>query len=148
VRAGTDPRRISFELTESVLMDDAEDSVESLIGLKAVGLRLAIDDFGTGYSSLAYLQRFPVDALKIDRTFIKGLGRREGPDAAIVSAVVAMAHALGLAVIAEGVETPAQLEALVDLGCDFGQGFYWSRAVPPDDIDVVGARLHELVTPS
>ena len=134
VRTGVDPRRMSLELTESVLMDDAERSVESLLGLKAVGLSLAIDDFGTGYSSLAYLQRLPVDALKIDRTFIDGLAQRNGPDAAIVAAVVAMARSLGLSVIAEGVETREQLAAVERLGCDYGQGFYWSQPVPAEEL--------------
>jgi len=134
VRGGVDPRRMSLELTESVLMDDAERSVESLLGLKAVGLSLAIDDFGTGYSSLAYLQRLPVDTVKIDRSFIDGLAERNGPDAAIVSAVVAMAHSLGLSVIAEGVETPEQAAAIERLGCDYGQGFYWSPPVSPEEL--------------
>jgi EAL domain-containing protein (putative c-di-GMP-specific phosphodiesterase class I) len=125
-RNGIDPSCLSFEITESVLMEDVEFSIESLVGLKALGVRMAVDDFGTGYSSLAYLKRLPLDSLKIDRAFVDGLGT-DPNDSAIVAAVVAMAGALGLAVTAEGVETDQQLDELRRLGCAFAQGYRFAR---------------------
>jgi diguanylate cyclase (GGDEF)-like protein/PAS domain S-box-containing protein len=127
---GIEAGRLTFELTETVLMEDAETSIEALLGLKLLGVRLAVDDFGTGYSSLAYLQRLPVDTVKIDRAFIKGLGRMSN-DSAIVAAILALADALELTVTAEGVETCDHLAALTALGCKQGQGFYWSPPVAP-----------------
>ena len=123
---GLEPSRLCLEITESVLMDDVESSVEALLGLKALGVRLAIDDFGTGYSSLSYLRRFPVDTVKIDRSFVSGLGTDPAAEA-IVAAVVNLAHAIGLVVVAEGVETEQQLVLVRALGCDRAQGFFWSR---------------------
>ena len=130
---GLEPSRLCLEITESVLMDDVESSVEALLGLKALGVQLAIDDFGTGYSSLSYLRRFPVDIVKIDRSFVSGLGEDPAADA-IVAAVVNLAHALGLIVVAEGVETEQQLVLLRALGCDRAQGFFWSRPLPARDV--------------
>ncbi len=130
---GLPAERLMLELTETVVMDDAESSVERLQRLKQLGVLIAIDDFGTGYSSLAYLRRFPVDVLKIDRAFIDGLGRE--PEAcAIVAATIGLAHALGIRVVAEGVETDAQLAHLRDLDCDLAQGFLFSRPLPPDQM--------------
>ena len=129
---GIDARRLTFELTETVLMEDAESSIEALLGLKLLGARLAVDDFGTGYSSLAYLQRLPVDTVKIDRAFVRGLGRMSN-DSAIVAAILALADALELTVTAEGVETCAHLAALTALGCKQGQGYYWSPPLAPEE---------------
>jgi diguanylate cyclase (GGDEF)-like protein/PAS domain S-box-containing protein len=123
---GLDPGRLCLEITESVLLDDVEAAVEALGRLRDLGVRLAIDDFGTGYSSLSYLRRFPVDAVKIDRSFVAGLGRDPAADA-IVAAVVNVSRALGLTVVAEGVETDEQLVALRALGCDWAQGYLWSE---------------------
>jgi EAL domain-containing protein (putative c-di-GMP-specific phosphodiesterase class I)/ActR/RegA family two-component response regulator len=125
-RTGVSAEDICLEVTESELMHDAEKSVSCLEGLRALGVKLAIDDFGTGYSSLSYLRRFPVDFLKIDRSFVAHLGS-ESEATAIVTAVVHLAHSLNLKTVAEGVETPDQEMQLKLLGCDVGQGFYWSR---------------------
>ncbi|MGH9041239.1 MAG: EAL domain-containing protein [Acidimicrobiia bacterium] len=130
---GLDPSRLCLEITESVLMDDVESSIEALLDLKALGVRLAIDDFGTGYSSLSYLRRFPVDVVKLDRSFVAGLGV-DPAATAIVAAVVNLAHALGIVVVAEGVETEAQLVALRALRCDRAQGYYWNRPLPADEL--------------
>jgi diguanylate cyclase (GGDEF)-like protein/PAS domain S-box-containing protein len=116
------PSSLQLELTESVLMNDVEESVRSLASLKAAGLSIAVDDFGTGYSSLAYLSRFPVDALKIDRSFVRNV-TADAADAAITTAVIKLAHSLGVQVVAEGVETLEQLNYLRDRNCDEVQGY-------------------------
>jgi diguanylate cyclase (GGDEF)-like protein/PAS domain S-box-containing protein len=124
---------LCLELTESALMDDAEVSLLALRSLKSLGVRLAIDDFGTGYSSLAYLRRFPIDAVKIDRSFVSGLGSRS-EDGAIVTAVLSLADALGLLAIAEGVEQVLQRDELVRLGCEAAQGFLFSPPRPAEEM--------------
>jgi diguanylate cyclase (GGDEF)-like protein/PAS domain S-box-containing protein len=128
---GVDPASVFLEITESVLMEDAESTSGALRELKSLGVSLAVDDFGTGYSSLIYLKRFPVDELKVDRTFVAGL-LANPEDAAIVAAVVNLAHTLGVKAVAEGVESAAQAARLIELGCDFGQGFHFGRPMPPD----------------
>jgi diguanylate cyclase (GGDEF)-like protein/PAS domain S-box-containing protein len=128
-----DPSNVDLEITESVLMDDVEMSEETLGRLKRLGVKLVVDDFGTGYSSLSYLRRFPVDVLKVDRSFVDGLGSDSG-DSAIVNAVVTLAHTLGLHAVAEGVETAEQLSELRRLGCDTAQGFYFARPATGDRI--------------
>jgi EAL domain-containing protein (putative c-di-GMP-specific phosphodiesterase class I) len=137
--AGLDGRGLLLEITESVAMEDAERTVTTLQELKGLGVRLAIDDFGTGYSSLSYLHRFPVDVLKIDRSFVDGLGR-ESEDTAIVRAVIGLAAALRLRVVAEGVETGEQAEALRSLGCELGQGYLYARPLPAEGIEELLAR--------
>jgi diguanylate cyclase (GGDEF)-like protein/PAS domain S-box-containing protein len=130
---GVDPARVYLEITESVLMDDAESTGAALSELKSLGVSLAVDDFGTGYSSLLYLKRFPVDELKVDRTFVAGLlGNAE--DRAIVAAVVNLAHTLGLKAVAEGVESTGQLARLQELGCDMGQGYHFGRPMPAESM--------------
>jgi EAL domain-containing protein (putative c-di-GMP-specific phosphodiesterase class I) len=114
-------------------MQDAPATLSRLQALKDLGVQLAIDDFGTGYSSLGYLKRFPVDIVKIDRSFVDGLGSDDG-DTAIVSAVIGLAHALGMRAVAEGVEGAGQLEELVQLGCDEGQGYFFAPPQPADDL--------------
>ena len=131
--SGVAPDRVVLEITESALMDDARSALRVLQRLKDLGVSLAIDDFGTGYSSLGYLQQFPLDVLKIDKSFVAGLGTEPG-GAEIVAAVVGLAHALGLRVVAEGVETHRQLAALQDLGCDFAQGYLFSPPVPAAEL--------------
>jgi EAL domain-containing protein (putative c-di-GMP-specific phosphodiesterase class I) len=123
---GIDPGLVELEITESVLMDDVEMSSDTLGQLHALGVKLAVDDFGTGYSSLSYLRKFPVDLLKVDRSFIDALGE-DNDDSAIVTAIITLAHTLGLVAVAEGVETAAQLEALRRLRCDRAQGFHMAR---------------------
>jgi diguanylate cyclase (GGDEF)-like protein/PAS domain S-box-containing protein len=139
--SGLDPQRLCLELTESMLMEDVESSIVALNDLKALGVRLAIDDFGTGYSSLSYLRRFPVDVVKIDRSFIAAVGIDPTADA-IVAAIVNLAHALGHIVVAEGVETDDQLVAVRALGCDRAQGHYWSPALPPRELGMWAEASH------
>jgi len=134
-RLGGEPGRLSLEITESVLMEDAESTNVALRQLKALGVGLSIDDFGTGYSSLTYLKRFPVDVLKVDRAFVHGLGA-EPEDTAIVASVINLAHTMGLTCVAEGVETPRQLAELRRLGCDVGQGYLFGAPAPSATIDL------------
>ena len=127
--SGLDPASLELEITESVVMDQSEASIERLRSLRALGVRLVLDDFGTGYSSLSYLRRLPLDTIKIDRSFITEL-EVDDADVPIVGAVIDLAHGLGIDVVAEGIETPAQLEVLRRLGCDRGQGYYFARPLP------------------
>jgi diguanylate cyclase (GGDEF)-like protein len=129
-----EPQYLEIELTETTVMDNAEGSVEILEQLSRLGVVVSIDDFGTGYSSMSYLRRFPIDKLKIDRSFISDL-TTNAADASIVQAIISLAHSLRLKVVAEGVETAEQLEVLRKLGCDQYQGFYQSAAVPPGEIE-------------
>ncbi|HCI13173.1 MAG: hypothetical protein A2063_06650 [Gallionellales bacterium GWA2_60_142] len=139
---GMQPGYLELELTESMLMDKSGDMVSTLCDLKALGINLSVDDFGTGYSSLSYLKSFPLDILKIDKSFVSG------PDVnveniEIVRAIVAMAHALHLRVIAEGVETADQLELLREFDCDYVQGFFFSRPIPADELArLLGECMH------
>ncbi|GAC1589965.1 MAG: hypothetical protein NVS3B21_07100 [Acidimicrobiales bacterium] len=131
--SGLDPECLELEITENVLMRDVDATVAVLRALKELGVRISVDDFGTGYSSLSYLKRFPVDVLKIDRSFIHGLGT-DPDDSAIVTAVVRLGQALDLIVLAEGVETAVQHERLLELGCDRAQGFRYARPMPSSDL--------------
>ena len=129
---GIDPRTIKLELTESAVMDNAENAIGMLKELRSLGLQLSIDDFGTGYSSLSYLHRFPIDMLKVDRSFVSTMeGGSENGE--IVRTVIALAKTLRLSVIAEGIESIHQLHQLRILGCEYGQGYLFSRPVPPDE---------------
>jgi diguanylate cyclase (GGDEF)-like protein len=138
-RAGADPRKLDLELTEGLLVENVDDVIQKMTALKARGVGFVLDDFGTGYSSLAYLKRMPLDTLKIDRSFVNDL-LTDANDAAIAKTVVALAHALGLDVIAEGVETVEQKNLLAALGCHSYQGFYFSRAVPADEFEEFARR--------
>ena len=126
---GLDPRSLELELTESVLMKHAESTASTLQALRERGVQVAVDDFGTGYSSLSYLRKFPVDALKIDQSFVRQIS--SGDDTTIVTAVIGMARSLKLRVVAEGVETLEELAFLRAHECDEAQGYYFSRPVPP-----------------
>ena len=132
-RHGLPPDQLVLEVTETAVMADVALSRQVLTSLRAQGVHLSVDDFGTGYSSLAYLRRFPVESLKIDREFVSGLGA-SAYDASIVAAVIALGRALGMSVVAEGVESPLQLAALRALGCDAAQGFLLSPPVRPEDL--------------
>ncbi|HEV7461929.1 MAG TPA: EAL domain-containing protein [Solirubrobacteraceae bacterium] len=128
---GMDPGQLWLEITESTVLEDTESALVTLEALKGKGVRISLDDFGTGYSSLALLKRLPVDELKVDRSFVMGLGR-DPQDSPIVSTVIGLAEALGLAAIAEGVETAAQADELLRIGCRFAQGYYFARPQPPE----------------
>jgi EAL domain-containing protein (putative c-di-GMP-specific phosphodiesterase class I) len=132
-RTGLDPSALCLEITETVLMGNAAASLETLTALKALGVGLAVDDFGIGYSSLAYLKRFPVDTLKIDRSFVEGLGT-DPIDLPIVQAILSLGKTLGLQVVAEGVERPLQEQTLRALGCERAQGFLYARSVPAAEV--------------
>ncbi|MCC6175541.1 MAG: EAL domain-containing protein [Chloroflexi bacterium] len=141
VNAGLEPRSLVLEITESLLMQDTDAIIDRLHALKRLGVRLAIDDFGTGYSSLSYLRRFPVDILKIDKTFVDGLDDDDsGEGLALVRAIVDLSHALSLETVAEGIERAGQLAQLFRLGCVLGQGYYFSRPLP-------GAAASRLLAP-
>lgn len=131
---GVDPASLAFEITESMLMDDVIDSIKRLTAIREMGVTISLDDFGTGYSSLAYLKRFPINTLKIDRMFINDISseRNEG---AIVAALISLAHSMDLNVVAEGVEQKCQLEYLRSEGCDTIQGYYFGQPVTADDFE-------------
>jgi EAL domain-containing protein (putative c-di-GMP-specific phosphodiesterase class I) len=134
-----EPAFLCLEITERTLMVDGPATAASIAALSGMGVRMSIDDFGTGYSSLSYLRLLPVDSLKVDAVFVEGLGRRRD-DKAIVRAVIQMAHALGMGVVAEGVEREEQVTHLRELGCDLAQGFRFARPVPADDLRSVMER--------
>ena len=127
-----EPGRLELEITESTIMQDDEITTNALNGLHELGVGLALDDFGTGYSSLSYLRRFPMNRVKIDKSFVKEIPEN-ADDCALTAAIIAMAQGLRLKVVAEGVETPEQEAFLCQEGCDELQGFLYSRAVPADD---------------
>lgn len=131
-KSGLEARYLELELTEGILAEDSHNAIATLDELKQMGIKLSIDDFGTGYSSFAYLKRFPLNALKVDRCFVKDITQKSD-DAAICSAIIAMAHNLNLSVVAEGVEDEDQLAFLKKHQCDYVQGFYYSRPVPAED---------------
>lgn len=130
---GWTPEQLCLELTETALTEDLDTALRALVRLRATGAQIAVDDFGTGYSSLTHLQRLPIDTIKIDRSFVQSLGESGGTDrSTIATAVLGIAHAMGLGAVAEGVETRAQLNALRELGCPLGQGYLFSVPVPVD----------------
>jgi EAL domain-containing protein (putative c-di-GMP-specific phosphodiesterase class I) len=140
-KTGLDPRHLKLEITESVMVHDAL-AIAALRKLKNSGIELAMDDFGTGYSNLSYVKRLPIDTLKIDRTYVSGLGTHT-EDTAIVHATVAFAEALGLKIVAEGIETAEQLTLLRELGCELGQGYHFAEPLPSA---AIGTLLREGVS--
>jgi diguanylate cyclase (GGDEF)-like protein/PAS domain S-box-containing protein len=142
VETGIDPGRVVLEITESLLMQDTDATITTLEQLRALGVQLAIDDFGTGYSSLSYLKRFPVNILKIDRSFVNGI-TTDPEDATLAEAVVQLGRALHLQTVAEGIETPDQQAALRLLGCEYGQGYLYARPAEASEIEDLLAGLRE-----
>jgi diguanylate cyclase (GGDEF)-like protein/PAS domain S-box-containing protein len=141
-RAGVPASAVHLEITESVLMERVDNALGTIIELQSSGFSVSIDDFGTGYSSLSYLSRLPIDTVKIDGSFVAGLGSRGSHDTSIVRAMIALADALGLSVVAEGVEHIGQLDFLSGLGCTYGQGFLWTGALPaPEALDWMISRV-------
>ena len=136
--SGIDPSSVELEITESIAMEHAS-SIDTVNKLKGLGARLVLDDFGTGYSSLSYLTRFPADALKIDRSFVARIGERP-EDTLLLPAIINLGHELGLKVIVEGVETAEQMKLLRRMGCYFAQGYYFSKAVPAEEVDALLAK--------
>ena len=132
--SGLDPARLTLEITETALVHNCETMRERLFQLKELGVSLAIDDFGTGYSSLSYIQQFPVDVLKIDRSFVEGLGRSTGTDTALARTIIALGASLQLRTIAEGIEVEAQRVILRELGCEYGQGYLYARPMVAADV--------------
>ena len=128
-------RSIIVEITENLLLDIHELVVEKLLNFRDAGVQVAIDDFGTGYSSLSYLKKFDIDYLKIDRSFISNLDS-ESNDSILCEAIITMAHRLGMKVIAEGVETDSQKQLLMAMGCDYGQGYFFSKPLTVDKFEV------------
>jgi PAS domain S-box-containing protein len=145
-QTGTDPRCVDLEITENIAMADAERSALVLAEFKALGVRLSIDDFGTGYSSLCRLQRFPVDILKIDRSFIAGMNR-DPETHEIVRIIITLAHNLGLKVVAEGIEEKEQMAMLQELGCELGQGYLFSKPASVESIEQLLATSHSAKAP-
>ena len=142
--SGLPAQQLELEITESILIEDSSAAAMTLDALKALGVRLAIDDFGTGYSSLSYLRRFPIDTLKIDRSFV--IEMESSPDAVvIVKAIVNLAHSLGLEVVGEGVETAGQLAILSEMGCRKVQGYWFS---PPLSLDQLSERCRQGCVPA
>jgi EAL domain-containing protein (putative c-di-GMP-specific phosphodiesterase class I) len=137
---GANPKRLRLELTESLLLDNMKDIIAKMNALKSKGVGFSLDDFGTGYSSLAYLKRLPLDELKIDQGFVRDI-LTDPNGAAIAKMVVALAESMGLAVIAEGVETEAQREALAALGCHAYQGYLFSKPLPIEEFEAFAAKV-------
>jgi EAL domain-containing protein (putative c-di-GMP-specific phosphodiesterase class I) len=135
VDTGLPPERLKLEITETALMEDADDTIELVHRLKDYGLKLVIDDFGTGYSSLSYLQRLPIDTLKVDRSFVSQITSLKQDNRNIVEAIISLAHRLKMIVVAEGVETPEQYAILRRLQCEYGQGYLFSRPIPKGEVD-------------
>jgi EAL domain-containing protein (putative c-di-GMP-specific phosphodiesterase class I) len=139
--SGLPPHCLVLEITETVLMEDSASSRSMLARIKELGVQLAIDDFGTGYSSLSYLQQFPVDVLKIDRSFIRDLVG--GGDSELVRTILDLARSLQLRTVAEGIESTAQLEALLELGCEYGQGFLMAAPAPAAEVELLLRRVQQ-----
>lgn len=133
-RTAIDPQRLKLELTESIVLDNVEDTIAKMQALKQIGVRFSMDDFGTGYSSLSYLTQLPLDQLKIDQSFVRNIGTKS-TDAVIIQTIIGMAENLGMEVIAEGVETQAQCDFLKGAGCLRYQGYLFGKPVPVEQFE-------------
>ena len=142
-RTGLPPEQLKLEITETALMQDADETIRLVHRLKDYGLSLVIDDFGTGYSSLSYLQRLPIDTLKVDRSFVSRIKTEPDGNRNIVEAIISLAHRLNMVVVAEGVETEEQLAILMDMNCQFGQGFLFSSPLSKPNVDELIERIHK-----
>jgi diguanylate cyclase (GGDEF)-like protein/PAS domain S-box-containing protein len=142
-RHGIAPQKLALEITEGVLLNDIDKALAWLAAVHALGVRVYMDDFGTGFSSLSYLKRFPVDALKVDKSFVRDMQNNDS-DRPLVAGIIAMARSLGLSVVAEGVEAPEHVRLLRDMGCQFAQGYHFSRPVPAEDFPAAAARIASL----
>ena len=134
IETGCKAEWIELEVTEGQIMNNPKESIETLNSIANLGIKLAVDDFGTGYSSLAYLKRLPIDKLKIDQAFIRGLPN-DNEDSAITKAIIALAQSLNLSIIAEGVETKEQRDFLIENGCKNMQGYYYSKPIPAEQFN-------------
>jgi EAL domain-containing protein (putative c-di-GMP-specific phosphodiesterase class I) len=141
--SGADPRKLKLELTENLLLDDVTQTIAKMAALKTHGVGISLDDFGTGYSSLTYLKRLPICELKIDRSFVRDIP----DDAAIIKTILTLAHNMGVAAIAEGVETVAQRDFLAALGCTTFQGYLFGRPLPPAEFFHFAALAHSGALP-
>ena len=141
--SGLAPEQLELEITERLILDNSIETAEILRQLDKAGIRLSVDDFGTGYSALSYLKSYPFDTLKIDKSFVQDV-MKEPEDASLVRAIINMAHSLGLRVIAEGVEEEAQTHFLKKEGCDFSQGYFYSRPLPAPDFEAWLASNHRV----
>jgi EAL domain-containing protein (putative c-di-GMP-specific phosphodiesterase class I) len=146
-QSGLDPTALTIEITETTLMRNAEETAQRLTAVKQLGVRIAIDDFGTGYSSLAHLQRFPVDALKIDRSFISGMRNNEEGET-LIRTLVQLGKALSIQTFAEGIEQQQELSLLKDEHCDSGQGFLFARPLDAVDTEIFLQKCAENITPT
>jgi EAL domain-containing protein (putative c-di-GMP-specific phosphodiesterase class I) len=143
---GLDAKYLKLEITETAVMDNVIPAIAELTALREIGVQFHLDDFGTGYSSLGYLHQMPIEALKIDRSFVSAIGS-DRTGTSIVQAITALAHSMGMGVIAEGVENEAQLAKLTSLGCDYAQGYLFAKPLSPDDL-VTFVRKHSSVGPA
>jgi EAL domain-containing protein (putative c-di-GMP-specific phosphodiesterase class I) len=142
---GLDPRSLKLEITESAVMDNIDAATEMLVQLRALGVQLSIDDFGTGYSSLSYLHRFPINTLKVDRSFVMRMADNN-ENSEIVRTILMLAQNLGMDVVAEGVETREQLALLRKLGCEYGQGFLFSKPIDADGAERIIAETRAVAS--
>jgi EAL domain-containing protein (putative c-di-GMP-specific phosphodiesterase class I) len=137
VQTGMPPEQLKLEITETALMEDADETIRLVHRLKDLGLHLVIDDFGTGYSSLSYLQRLPIDTLKVDRSFVSRIQSEPDGNRNIVEAIISLAHRLKMMVVAEGVETEEQFAILREMNCQFGQGYLFSKPLAKPNVNEV-----------
>ncbi len=142
------PERLKLEITETALMEDSEETVRLARRLRDFGIRIVIDDFGTGYSSLSYLQRLPIDTIKVDRSFVSRIHDPQGGNRNIVEAIISLAHKLNMTVVAEGIETPEQYAFLLDMKCEFGQGYLFSTPMPKRDVEALLTRALDFAASS